>query len=97
MRIAALLAGALLLPAAALAQTQAETRISQAFIHLGMAQNKAACYGQTIGYNLDQGSKSQAASIVETARDSRDVRQGVMQAGPQMINAFSAAHNRCGS
>src|SRR4051794_28813871 len=100
MRVAVLLIGVLLMPAfipaAAHAQTPSETRVWNGFMKLGMDRNKAWCYSQTIGKMLGPDETSKAASIVESAPNSDAVQQGVMNAGPQIINAFSAAHNTCG-
>jgi len=53
MRVAVLLIGALLLPAfvpaAAHAQTPAETRVWNGFMRLGLSRDKAWCYAQIIG------------------------------------------------
>ena len=100
MRVAAFLIGALLMstfvPTAADAQTPSETRVWNGFMKLGMDRNKAWCYSQTIGQVLGPGDTGKAASIVESARNPEAVQQGVMNAGPEMINAFSAAHSTCG-
>ena len=96
MRIRTILAIALLVPAAALASTSAETRITHGFVHLGMKHKKAACYGGTIGGNLDRQEAAKAASIVESARSGKQVRERVMKAGTEMINAFTAAEQQCG-
>ena len=56
MRVAALLIGALLLPAVvpaiAHAQTPGETRVWNGFMKLGMSRDKAWCYSQIIGQTL---------------------------------------------
>jgi len=100
MRVAVFLIGALLIsafvPAAAHAQTPSETRVWNGFMKLGMDRNKAWCYSQTIGKVLGPGETSKAASLVESAPNGEAVQQGVMNAGPEMINAFSAAHSTCG-
>jgi len=100
MRVAVFLIGALLMlafvPAAAHAQTPSETRVWNGFMKLGMDRNKAWCYSQTIGQALGPGETGKAASIVESAPNAEAVQQGVVNAGPQMINAFSAAHTSCG-
>src|SRR4051812_35561138 len=100
MRVAVFLIGALLMPAfvpaAAHAQTPSETRVWNGFMKLGMDRNKAWCYSQTISQVLGSGGASKAASIVESAPNGEAVQQGVMNAGPEMINAFSAAHTTCG-
>lgn len=96
MRILTLVAAALLVPTAALATTQAETRIADGFMHLGMARQRAVCYGGTIGGQLDQQQASKAASIVESASSSKQVRERVLKAGKPMIDAFTLAHQHCG-
>lgn len=96
MRILTLAAIAVLMPAAAFASTQAETRIADGFMHLGMARPRAVCYGGTIGGQLDQQQASKAASIVESAGSSKQVRESVLKAGKPMINAFTLAHRHCG-
>lgn len=96
MRILTVAAIALLVPAAALASTQDETRIAHAFMHLGMARQRAVCYGGTIGGQLDQQQARQAASIIESARSSKQLRESVLKAGGPMIDAFTMAHQHCG-
>jgi hypothetical protein len=96
MRILTVAAIALLLPAAAVANTRAETRITHGFLHLGMAHSRAVCYGETIGGNLDQHQAARAASMVESAGSSQQLREAVVKSGKPMINAFTAAHERCG-
>jgi len=100
MRVTVLLIGALLMPAVAPsvahAQTPGETRVWNGFIRLGMARDKAWCYSQIIGQVLGPEETTKAASIVETAPNSQAVQKGVMNGGPPMMNAFSAAHNSCG-
>ena len=96
MRILTVAAIALLLPAAALASTQAETRITHGFMHLGMAHKKAVCYSGTIGGNLDQQQATQAASIVESASSGKQVRENVLKSGKDMVDAFTAAERHCG-
>ena len=100
MRVAVFLIGALLMPAfvptAAHAQTPGETRIWNGFMKLGMSRDKAWCYSQIIGQMLDQNETSKAGQIVESAPNGDAVQQGVMNAGPQMMKAFSSAHNTCG-
>ncbi len=96
MRILTVAAVALLLPAAAFASTQAETRIADGFMHLGMAHTKAVCYGGTIGGGLDQQQANKAASIVESASSGKQVREAVLKSGKPMVNAFTLAEQRCG-
>src|SRR6478752_4125572 len=100
MRVAVLLMGALLMPAfipaAAHAQTPAETRVWNGFMRLGLSRDKAWCYAQIIGQMLGPDDPAKAAAIVETARNGDAGQQGVMNGGPPMMNAFSAAHNTCG-
>jgi hypothetical protein len=100
MRFAVLLIGALLMPAfvpaAADAQTPAETRVWNGFIKLGLSRDKAWCYSQIIGQMLGPADTAKAAAIVESAPNGDAVQQGVMNGGPPMMNAFSAAHNSCG-
>ena len=100
MRVAVLLIGALLMPALlsvpAHAQTQEESRVMNGFMRLGMTRDKAWCYSQIIGQMLGPQETGKAATIVETAPNSEAVQQGVMNGGPPIMNAFSAAHNTCG-
>jgi hypothetical protein len=99
MRVAMFLIGALLMPAvvpAAHAQTPGETRVMNGFMRLGMDRDKAWCYSQIIGQMLGPQETVSAATIVETAPSGDAVQQGVMNAGGNMMNAFSAAHNTCG-
>jgi hypothetical protein len=100
MRVAVLLICALLMPAfvpvAAHAQTPAETRVWNGFIRLGLSRDKAWCYAQIIGQTLGPADTAKAAAIVESAPNGDAVQQGVMNGGPPMMNAFSAAHNTCG-
>jgi hypothetical protein len=99
MRVAVLLIGALLMPAfvpaASHAQTPDETRVMNGFMRHGMTRDKAWCYSQVIGQVLGPNTV-RAAAIVEAAPDGPSIQQGVMNGGPPMINAFSAAHNTCG-
>ena len=74
----------------------AETRIAEAFAELGMAEEKSVCYGSVIGEKLDEEAGDEAASIVEAAETSSDVRQGVKQSNSEIVKAFLAASNRCG-
>jgi hypothetical protein len=100
MRVAVLLIGSLLMPAlapaVAHAQTSGETRVWNGFMKLGMSRDKAWCYSQIIGQTLGPQETGKAAAIVESAPNGDAVQQGVMNAGPPMMNAFSAAHNTCG-
>ena len=100
MRVAVLVIGAVLMsalaPAAVHAQTPAETRVWNGFMKLGMSRDKAWCYSQIIGQTLGPQETGKAAAIVEAAPNGDAVQQGVMNAGPPMMNAFSAAHNTCG-
>lgn len=96
MRILTLAAIAVLMPAAAFASTQAQTRITDGFMHLGMARTRAVCYGGTIGGRLDQQQASKAAAIVASASSSKQVRESVLKAGKPMIDAFTLAHQHCG-
>jgi hypothetical protein len=96
MRILPVAAIALMIPAAAFASTQAETRIADGFMHLGTARTRAVCYGATIGGRLDQQQANGAASIVESASSSRQVRVAVMNSSKPIIDAFMLAHQRCG-
>ncbi|MGE3784341.1 MAG: hypothetical protein AB7H71_16590 [Alphaproteobacteria bacterium] len=85
-----------LVPGAAHAQTAGETRVWNGFMKLGMNRDKAWCYSQIIGQMLGPQETDQAAAIVEGAQNGDAVQQGVMSAGGNMMNAFSAAHNTCG-
>jgi hypothetical protein len=99
MRVAALLIAALLIPAfvpAAHAETPGEKRVWDGFMKLGMDRDKAWCFSQVISQMLDPQETGQAAAIVESAPNGDAVQQGVMNAGGNMINAFSAANNTCG-
>ena len=100
MRAAALLVAALLMPvlvpAAAHAETANEKRVWNGFMKLGMDRDKAGCYSQIIVQLLGPQETGQAAEIVESAQNGDAVQQGVMNAGGNMMNAFSAAHNTCG-
>lgn len=95
MRIIAIATTALLLSTAAFAATHGEKRIARGFIHLGMKTRKAACYGTVIGGQLHGQELAKAAQIVESAKKPDDIRQAVQSSGLSMIDAFSAAHNRC--
>ena len=95
MRIIVIAASALLLSTAAFAATHAEKGIARGFIHLGMKKRKAACYGAVIGKKLHGRDLARAAKIVESAKNSHDVRSGVQNAGMSTMDAFSAAHNQC--
>ena len=100
MRVAVLLIGALLLPAFVPANAQAqnpgETRVMNAFMRHGMTRDKAWCYGQVIDQMLGQDETIRAATIVEAAPNGEAVQQGVMSSTQQVMNAFAAAHNKCG-
>jgi hypothetical protein len=99
MRVAVLLIGALLMPALSVpahAQTRDESRVMNGFMRLGMTRDKAWCFSQVIGQTLGPQETGKAAAIVETAPSGEAVQQGVMNGGPPMMNAFSAAHNTCG-
>ena len=95
MRIIVIATTALLLSTAALAATHAEKRIARGFIHLGMKTRRAACYGAVIGHKLHGRDLAQAVRIVQSAKTSHDVRNGVEQSGMSVISAFTAAHSRC--
>ena len=95
MRIIVIATTALLLSTAAFAATHAEKRIARGFIHLGMKTRRAACYGAVIGGQLHGQDLARAAKIVESAKNSGDIRKAVQSSGLSMIDAFSAAHNRC--
>ena len=100
MRIAVPLIGALLMaaliPAVAHAQSAGETRVMNAFVRHGMPPDTARCYGQVIDQMLGQEETIRAAAIVEAAPNSEALQQGVMNSTQQVMNAFAAAHNRCG-
>ncbi len=99
MRLIVIAATALLLSTTAFAAThaekRAEKRIARGFIHLGMKTRRAACYGAVIGGQLHGQDLARAANIVESAKNSGDIRKAVKTSGLSMIDAFSAAHNRC--
>ncbi len=95
MRIIVIATTALLLSTAAFAATQPEKSIAQGFIHLGMKTRTAACYGTVIGEKLNGQNLARAAQIVQSAKNSDDVRNGVQSAGMPMVDAFTAAHNQC--
>ena len=95
MRIIVIATTAVLLSTAAFAATHAEKRIARGFIHLGMKTRKAACYGAVIGARLHGQDLARAAKIVDSAKNSGDIRKAVQSSGLSMIDAFSAAHNRC--
>ena len=97
MRMVVIALAAVVLPAAFATAQEAETRISDAFVELGMAEAKASCYGTTIDGKLDRKGTEKAVSILQSAENSREVREGVMNAGFKMVDAFSAAHEQCGS
>ena len=92
---AAFITSVLLMPVAA-PGAEVETRIAEAFAELGMEQEKSACYGSVISGKLDSETGDQAASIIEAAETSEDVRQGVKQSNSEIVKAFLAASNRCG-
>ena len=96
MRILTVVAIVLLVPTAALAGTPPKARIADGFMHLGMARTKAVCYGGTISGKLDRQQAAKAASIVESASSSKQVRESVLKAGKPMINAFTVAERHCG-
>ena len=92
---AAIATGFLLMPGMAMG-SGVEARIAEAFAALGMEAEKSACYGSVIAERLDDETGDEAASIVEAAETSEDVRQGVKQSNSQIVKAFLAASNRCG-
>ena len=93
----ATVAAILLFPAAAFAGEHAGQRVADAFVELGMSESKASCYGTTIAGQLDSKRQEEAASIVQSAENSNEVREAVMNSGFKMVNAFSVAHEQCGS
>jgi hypothetical protein len=95
-RILTVVAIVLLVPTAALAGTPTKTRIADGFMHLGMARRKAVCYGDTISGKLDRRQAAKAASIVESASNRTQVREGVLKGGKETVNAFTAAERHCG-
>jgi hypothetical protein len=94
MRTIVMASTALLLSTAAFAATQPEKDIARGFMHLGMNTRRAACYGAVIGGKLHGQNLARAAQIVQSAKNSGDVRKAVQSSGV-MIEAFSAAHNQC--
>jgi hypothetical protein len=100
MRVAVLLTGALMLtalvPAVAPAQNAGETRVMNAFVRHGMPPDTARCFGQVIEQMLGPDETIRAAAIVEAAPNGEAIQQGVMNSTQQVMNAFAAAHNRCG-
>lgn len=96
MRTLHAIAAALLLPSAALAAGDSADAIAAGFEKLGMPAEKAACYGETITGQLDEEKSREAAEIVSSAGNSQEVREGVTNSGPTMMNAFSAANQTCG-
>ena len=95
MRTIVIATTALLLSTAAFAATQPEKGIAQGFIHLGMKTRNAACYGTVIGGMLHGKNLERAAQIVQSAKNSNDVRTGVQTSNAAILAAFSSAHNRC--
>ena len=67
-----------------------------AFMRHGMTRDKASCYGQVIDQMLGQDETMRAAAIVEAAPNGEAVQQGVMNSPSMVVNAFAAAHNKCG-
>lgn len=77
------------------AGTDWSAEISSAFQGLGMDQARAECYGEVVTGNLSADDQEEAASIVRNAADGQQVRSDVMNAGTDMVGAFSAADGAC--
>lgn len=69
--------------------------ITAAFTSMGMNEARAACFGETIAAQLSADHQAEAAELVRAASDSTEVREAVMNAGPDMVGAFSAANETC--
>lgn len=92
---AAIATSFLLIPAIAFG-SEVQTRVAEAFADLGMEQDQSVCYGSVISEKLDEELGDKAASIIEAAETSEEVRQGVKQSDTKIVRAFLAASNRCG-
>jgi hypothetical protein len=80
----------------ATAQADAPARIATAFVDLGMAESKAACYGGVVREQLSQEEADRAAAVIEAADDGEEVREGLSQTSGNIITVFSYARNTCG-
>ena len=78
------------------ASADAQGRIATAFVGLGMSETMALCYGSKVSEELSPEEALRAASIVETANDGEEVREGVSTSTGNIIMAFSSARSVCG-
>ncbi len=76
-------------------QSSGGTGIKQAFVKLGMAEQRAACYQDVLSQKLSPDQQEQAAQIVSESTDSDEVRTNVVSAGPTIMGGFSAADAQC--
>lgn len=75
--------------------SDASAEIKQAFVKLGMAEKRAACFGAVLAKQLSPEEQQEAAKLVGESSDADEVKLNVMTAGPTMVGGFSAADASC--
>ncbi len=78
-----------------MADSSGSTGIKQAFVKLGMAEPRAACYQDVLSQQLSPDEQERAAKIVSESSDADEVRTNVVTAGPTIMGGFSAADAKC--
>jgi hypothetical protein len=69
--------------------------IKQAFVKLGMAEERAACYQDVLAQQLSPEEQQRAAELVSESEDASAVKTNIISAGPTMVGGFSAADASC--
>lgn len=93
---ATLVAAGIAVPGIAVAGYESTAReIAAAFQEHGMETRRAQCFAMTIVRNLPDNEYDAAARIVREAESEDDIRLGVIQAGGNMVGAFTMADTTC--
>lgn len=69
--------------------------IASAFQSLGMSAARAECYGRVLASQIPAGEQQQAVDLVRTASNADQVRQNVLNSGPNIVGGFTAANESC--
>jgi hypothetical protein len=69
--------------------------IRAAFVHLGMAEPRAECFGKVLVENLSPEDQQEAAELVRQSGSADEVKVNVIAGGPEMVGGFSAADASC--
>lgn len=81
--------------AGSVGQADIGAAIQSAFVDLGMAEDRAACYGEVLVQQLSPEDQQQAAELVRGSANADEVKTSVITSGPAMVGGFSAADAMC--